>query len=140
MKTFLSVVMTLIVVSSLNLALAQPGGGKGGPNMDPAEMANRQTERMTTALDLNEEQTASIQEINLTYANIMKEARANRTGDRDEMRATMEVIQADRNAEIKTVLTETQYATFMEQQAEQRQKRGERGRGEGRKRKEKPAN
>lgn len=137
MKTFLSVVMTLIVVSSLNLALAQPGGGRGGPNMDPTEMATRQTERMTTALDLNEEQAASIQEINLTYANIMMEAREKRTGDREEMRATMEGIRTDKDAEIKTVLTEEQYATFVKLQAEQREKRGERGRGEGRKRKEK---
>lgn len=140
MKTFLSAVMTLIVASSLNLVIAQPGGGNGGPNMDPAEMAKRQTERMTTALELSEEQAASIQEINMTYANIMVEARENRTGDREEMRATMEGIRTDRDAEIKTVLTEEQYATFVELAAKQRANRGERGKGEGRKRKEKPAN
>ncbi len=140
MKTFLSVVMTLIVISSLNLVIAQPGGGRGGPNMDPAEMANRQTERMTTALELSEEQAANIKEINLTYADIVMEARENRSGDREEMREKMQGIRADRNEELKTVLTEEQYTTYLELEAKQRANRGERGKGEDRKRKEKPAN
>ena len=96
--------------------------------MSPEDMAARQTERMALDLALSQEQVSAVYDINLKYAQIMAEARQNSGGDWASMRETMQGIRAEKDAELKIVLTEAQYT----QHAEAQEQRGQQGKGEGR--------
>ena len=101
--------------------LAQPGGGW---NSDPEQRATQQTVAMTAQLSLSDAQSAKVKEINLKYANKMKEAREKATGDRDAMRATMTTIRQEQDKELQTVMTEEQWQQWVKYRDEQRANRG----------------
>lgn len=104
---------------------AQPGGGW---NTDPEQRANQQTATMTEQLSLSDAQSAKVKEVNLKYANKMKDAREKAAGDREAMRGAMTSIRQEQDAELQTVLTEEQWKQWV---AYREQFRGGRGMGPG---------
>lgn len=107
---------------------AQPGGG--GRNMNPEQRAEQQTAQMTEQLTLSEAQAAKVKEINLKYANQMKEARDKADGDWTSMRETMTTIRGEQDKELQTVLTKEQWTKWAEYREQQRANRGQ-GMGRG---------
>ncbi len=115
-------VLILLVFAAATTATAQPGGGKGG---DPVQRAEMQTQLMIDSLSLSTKQGEKVKDINLKYANKIKEARAaNTDGDWEKMRATMDAIRTEQNAELKTVLTQEQYDRWQKIAEAQMQRRG----------------
>ena len=119
--------LALLLVAGFTLQ-AQPGGG--GRNMDPAERAEQQTAQMTEQLALSEAQAGKVKEINLKYANKMKEARDQAAGDWSAMRETMTALRGEQDKELQTVLTKDQWTKWAEFREQQRANRGE-GMGRG---------
>lgn len=101
---------------------AQPGGG--GRSMNPEQRAERQTAQMTEKLALSDAQAGKVKDINLKYANKMKEARDKADGDWSNMRETMGAIRDEQDKELQTVLTGDQWKKWSEYQEEFRNNRG----------------
>ncbi|MBI5916442.1 MAG: DUF4890 domain-containing protein [Bacteroidetes bacterium] len=133
---FKMLAFSLLFLAAFTVAKAQPGGG--GRGMDPTQRAEQQTVMMSDSLSLSEKQTAKVKDINLKYANKMKEARsANADGDWEKMRASMDAIRTEQDAELKTVLTQEQFDNWARIRENEFKKRGPHGGGPGGK-KEKP--
>ena len=99
---------------------------RGGPP-NAEEMANKQTEHMTEELSLSTDQVAKVEAINLDYAKRIQAAREENAGNRSAMKEIMTAIENEKAAEMKTVLTEDQYKSFEEMQANQAKPKGRRG-------------
>ena len=113
----------LLAAGALSSLQAQPGGG-GGWNADPAQRAKQQTDLMTEKLALSDAQAAKVKEINLKYANKMKEAREKADGDWEAMRGTIGTIREEQDKELQTVMTEEQWQQWVKYREEERAKRG----------------
>lgn len=120
---YLKIFFCFLLVGSFTLAAQAQ---RGRTNMSLEERAEKQTERMTKQLGLSDAQSAKVQELNLKYGEKIKEVRDNADGDREAMRANLETLQTERNAELKTLLTEAQYASHLKTEAERRQRFSER--------------
>lgn len=121
-------VLTLLLSAGRFISMnAQPGGGNW--NADPEQRATQQTALMTEKLALSEAQSAKVKEINLKYANKIKEAREKAAGDREAMRATVGTIRQEQDTELKTVLTEEQWKQWVTYREESRGSRGNFGPG-----------
>lgn len=118
-------IATLFIASlSLHAQQGPPPGG-GGRGMSPEQRAEQQTTVMKDSLSLSTKQLEKVKEINLKYANKMKAARdANQEADREQMRATMDTIHSEHNAELKTVLTKEQYDQWLKVQENHFKHRG----------------
>jgi hypothetical protein len=106
---------------------AQQGGGppSGGRGGDPIQRAEMQTKMMIDSLSLSTKQGEKVKEVNLKYANKQKEARAaNTDGDWEKMRATMDALRTEQNAELKTMLTQEQYDRWQKIAEAQWQRKG----------------
>ena len=116
-------IFALALLFSAGLAAslsAQPGNW----NADPEQRATQQTAQMTEKLSLSEAQSAKVKEINLKYANKMKEAREKSAGDREAMRGAIGSIRQEQDAELQTVLTEDQWKQWVAYREEFRNNRG----------------
>lgn len=88
------------------------------PRENPAE-------EMKTALDISDEQVKKITAINSRMSRQFKKLRADTTITRASASRGMKKILDDRNAEIKSLLTEDQYLKFVAYEAEkEKQRRG----------------
>ncbi len=118
----INVLTTVLFFAAAMTATAQPGGGRGG---DPIQRAEMQTKMMVDSLSLSTKQGEKVKEINLKYTNKMKAARESNTdGDWEKMRATMDAIRTEQNAELKTVLTQEQYEHWQKIAESQMQRHG----------------
>lgn len=100
---------SVLMAVSLTATAQQPGGRRGGGG-DPAQRAEMQTQLMVDSLSLSAKQAEKVKAINLSFAEKQKAARANnQEGDWEKMRATMDSLRNEHNAELKTVLTAEQY-------------------------------
>ena len=103
------------------------GGGPGGPGMrerggrfSAEDMAKRQTEQLGKFVTFTEGQEAKIMEVNKKFAEKMMEMRAGGRGsemsdaERQDMRAQMEQLQADKDKEIRSILSSDQAAKYDE--------------------------
>lgn len=117
----------MLLILSATFTFAQRGE-RGG---DPTERAKEQTVEMTEKLSLSAKQSEKVGEINLKYANKLKEARdANADGDWSTMRETMTQIRQEQNAELKNVMTAAQFEQWEkileERRSQRREKNGQR--------------
>ena len=103
---------------------AQPG--KAARQMDPAVM----TERMSAHLGLSPEQAGKVQQINQRFATRLEEHRRQAESMRAAHQEAMFKLGAQRDAELKEVLTEEQYRKHAEQKQMMQERRHER-RGDG---------
>lgn len=88
----------------------------------PAERAQRQTERMRAELGLTDAQVLKVEVINLKYANAAERLRG-QGGDRRAALQRARELQGQKNEELRTVLTEVQFAQYETQQARERERR-----------------
>jgi hypothetical protein len=106
-------IITLCIAAAMLLcaaAQAQPGN-------TPEQRAKRLTRQMDKTLNLNKTQKKKVAEINLTYA--QKQAELKQRREAEEINATQfhyDILQlvAERNTELKEVLSTSQYNTYME--------------------------
>lgn len=124
MRTTIKIFALALLILAGLAANAQPGSW----NADPEQRATQQTAMMTEKLSLSEAQSAKVQEINLKYANKMKEAREKSAGDREAMRGAIGTIRQEQDAELQTALTEDQWKQWV---AYREEFRGGRGLGPG---------
>lgn len=118
-----NLLVLLLALAAPVFSKAQPGGGNWGG--DPAQRAEKQTEMMAEKCALSEAQTAKVREVNLRFAQKMKDFRAaNPDADRDAMRAQMQTLRAEQDAELKVFLTDEQWELWQKARAEQRSQRG----------------
>lgn len=116
MKTRNLFLVILGVFISIGVA-AQNRQGKGKmQGKTPEERAQKQTEHMTKYLDLSDEQSKKISEINLRYA------KENET-KKEAVKAEREKTKTAKDAELKKVLTPEQYAKFDQKRAENKAKK-----------------
>lgn len=119
------ILMTVMLFAIAIAANAQQGGGPGGRSGDPIQRAEMQTKMMIDSLSLSTKQGEKVKEINLKYANKQKDARAaNADGGWEKMRATMDALRTEQNAELKTMLTQEQYDRWQKIAEAQWQRRG----------------
>lgn len=125
---FAAVLLIMLVFSSQ--AIAQRGQGRR--QMDSEQIAQRQTEAMTAKLELTEEQIPQVKEINLAYANNLKEMREEMraSGDRTQVREKMQNLRYEQFKSLKKVLSKKQVKAYKkmveEQQARMMDRRGNR--------------
>jgi periplasmic protein CpxP/Spy len=101
-------------------------GGFGGQNMDPAEMLKMQTQRLVEQYKLNKDQEAKVTAINKKYSQNQTDFSRMRDAsdeERTKMRDEMQKVQADKNKEIRAVLTADQAKLFDENQKKQEEQR-----------------
>ena len=100
---------------------AQQGGGNGGgggrPQMDPAQMADRQVQQLNEALTLTDAQKTKIKDIIIKASAKQRESMQsmNNSGgepDREKMRAARQEMQKKQSEEIKAVLTAAQLPKY----------------------------
>lgn len=85
--------------------------GEGMRNMPPEDRAKRQTEMMKEALTLTAAQEPKVEAINLKYAKKMDEVRA-ASKDTAVVRKNAAALNTQKDAELKKVLTATQFAQY----------------------------
>jgi Spy/CpxP family protein refolding chaperone len=95
------------------------------------DIANKLTEQMVTTLSLTNEQKDSVAAINLKYATQQGEIFRNQAMEREARRAEIRKLQEEKNAEIKQILTEEQYAKYLESANNPRNREGRGGRNGG---------
>lgn len=107
----------------------RPGGGPGGnrQQMNPEEMLKRQTQRLVEELKLNKDQEAKVTAINKKYSQNQTvdfaKMRDASDEERAKMRDAMQKVQADKNKEIRAILTADQAKLFDENQKKQEEMR-----------------
>ncbi len=128
--------LTLIVLFIGLNTFAQRGERK---EIDPEEFAQKNTERLTEALGLNEEQQAKIYNINLKNAQERKakmeerksEERTKPTKEEHEaMKAEMETKLNAQKEEMKNILNKEQFQKWETIQEKMKERRGDGERGE----------
>ncbi|MDR1738574.1 MAG: DUF4890 domain-containing protein [Candidatus Symbiothrix sp.] len=108
-------VFTALLLCASTMIFAQPGQ-RGQVN--PEEMAKRQTERMKTELKLSDEQVVLVDSINVAYAKKQAELFQSSGDDREAMREKMMALNTEKNKAIEAVLTEEQVKKFKESNAQ----------------------
>lgn len=113
---------------SKSVEQGKPGAGRGDrPQMNPEEMLKRQTQRLIEELKLNKDQEAKVTAINKKYMDKQSgdwsKMRDATDEERTKMRDERMKIQAEKNKEIKAVLTPEQAKLFDENQKKREEMR-----------------
>lgn len=128
-KIFVPIASFIALLMFTPEVFAQQGqGGQGRGNMNPKEMAKRQTDQMNENLDLTADQLPKVEALNLKYADKFMTARNESAGDRDAMRSTMMAINKEKDVELKKILTADQWTKWEAWRKEAREN-GRRRRG-----------
>lgn len=105
----------------------QQGRSGARPQMNPEEMLKRQTQRLVDELKLNKDQEAKVTAINKKYMEKQSfdfsKMRDASDEERAKMREEMQKIQAEKNKEIKAILTPEQVKVFDENQKKREEMR-----------------
>ncbi len=127
MRLRLGAVATMLVGALVFAGAAQAShhGGKMGHG-SPAERAARQTEHMTQALGLSEEQSRQVGEINQKYAT-EAQASMETAASREERHGRMREIMGKRDEELRQVLSEEQYESLQSMRESMRKAHKPRG-------------
>lgn len=96
----------------------RPGGRGDRPQFNPEEMLKRQTQRLVEELKLNKDQEAKLTAINKKYMEKQPfdwaKMRDASDDERAKMREEMMKVQAEKDKEIKTILTAEQVKLYDE--------------------------
>lgn len=115
MKKLGIMLMSLVLVTMV--AKAQPGQR----NVNPEEMAKRQTEQIKEAVGLDAKQEKQVYELNLETGKKMRELREqNQGGGFEGMREKMQEIRADQDKKMQEILSEAQWKKYQKYQEERR--------------------
>ena len=111
-----------IIIAALLMATSV-GFAQQRHQKDPQEKVLIQTERMRAVLDLDEQQYASIRQINEKYAGKRSELKAETAQDKNRRMEERKAIQAEREKEINSVLRPEQRTKWEKVKAERTAKR-----------------
>lgn len=113
--------VTITIFLNLMFAATQIFAQSKLKEMPADERAKLQTERMTSSLKLNQEQTEKVGQINLKYAQKMDPVMQG-SGSKMSRFKAFNSINKDKEAELKGVLTPEQFGQFQKQQQEMKDK------------------
>jgi periplasmic protein CpxP/Spy len=116
----------MIMLSLMLVALtgfAQPGQR----NMDPEDMAKRQTAQIKEAVGLDAKQEKQVYDLNLESGKKMQAMRESQGGNFEAMREKMTEMRAEQDKKMKTILTAAQWKKYEKYQEERRSQRGQGG-------------
>ncbi|WP_289054622.1 hypothetical protein [Carboxylicivirga marina] len=124
----------LVVIALLMMSLiACNTNGQQRKRASAEDMAKHQTEMMEKSLDLSSEQSKTVSELNLKYAEKFKKIKEEAGGDREKMRTLRGELLNKKNDELKEVLSEEQFEKYikLEEERAKEMRNGRRGgRGE----------
>jgi len=135
MKQILNVFLAVIVLFISNNVFAQ---NKTSQKADrtPESMSRRHADKMKAELNLNDEQTQKVYDLNLKYNKEMQTERAQKEKERSAKMEGFKKKKEQKNAELKKILTDDQYEKMLKNQEAQKEKMKQKGK-EGRERKHK---
>lgn len=113
-------VLTMITMMATTAVAQGPGGGGRG-NATPEERAKRLTEMMKESLSLTTAQEPKVSAINLKYAKKMEDVR--KISDTAVQRKTVQNLNKQKDGELKTVLTASQFKEYLKQVEEMKARR-----------------
>lgn len=121
-----------LLVLSVMLAVVVSQAQPGQRNLNPEDMAKRQTEQIKEAVGLNADQEKQVYNLNIEYGKKMKALRDENEGAGFEsMREKMGKLREEQDKKMKGILTEAQWEKYEKFQKE-RMERFRQGRpGEG---------
>jgi hypothetical protein len=94
----------------------RPGGPRGNGQFNPEEMMKRQTQRLVEELKLNKDQEQKVTAINKKYMEKQtgdwQKMRDASDEERAQMRENMRKVQAEKDKEIKAILTADQVKLY----------------------------
>jgi hypothetical protein len=108
--------------------------GKHDERRTPEERADMQAQKLAKKFSLTADQTAKIRQLSLEKATKMEAIKAKNKESRQATGAEMKEIKSSWEGQLKTILTQDQYAQYVkerdEKMAERKEKRGEKNKGE----------
>jgi hypothetical protein len=125
-KNMKTIVMLLMMLATTSVIFAQRGHGRW--HGDPQAMANRQTDKMKSALSLDERQYAAVKNINTFYATKLMTMRKDSTTARESKRTEMQNLRTQKEKEIAAVLSPDQQTKWKNIQSEMKAKHDTLGR------------
>ena len=117
MKKIGMIMLSLMLVALIGMA--QPGQR----NMNPEDMAKRQTEQLKEAVGLDAKQEKQVYDLNLETSKKMQAMREAAGGNFEGMREKMTEMRAEQDKKMKTILTEAQWKKYEKYQEERRAQR-----------------
>jgi hypothetical protein len=121
MKKFGVILMSLLLGAVV--AIGQPGQR----NMNPEDMAKRQTEQIKEAVGLNANQEKQVYDLNLETGKKMRALREqNQGGGFEGMREKMTELRTEQDKKMKEILSEDQWKKYEKYQEERRAQWGNR--------------
>ena len=127
----MNVFFIVIVLFTSNNMFAQDKT-RQKPERTPETMSQRHADKMKSDLNLNDDQTKKVYEVNLKYNKENQANRAKREKERKEKMAAAKQKNDQKNAELKKILTADQYSKMIQNQDAKKEKMKEK-RKEGRK-------
>ena len=121
MKLLMNVFFVAIVLFTSNNMFAQNKSGQK-PERTPESMSQRNADRMKADLNLNDEQTKKVYEVNLKYNKERQANHAKREQERSEKMAAAKKKKDQKNAELKKILTADQYSKMIQNQEANKEK------------------
>jgi len=124
-------ILTLVVAFVALTGFAQQGG-RERREFNPEEMATRRVEQIKKVCNTTDEQNAKLQEYFVKQSKEMQERMqaARESGERPQFdREAMQKQREERNAAIKEILTEEQFAAYEKMEQERRPRGGQGGFG-----------
>lgn len=115
---------TVLIVFIAGLVCTVRGQGKLEAFMNdttPEERAQLQTDHMKQSLTLKEDQTSKVGEINLKYSRKMQDT-YNTAGSKLQKLRKLKSISAEKDKEMKNVLSAEQYSTYEANKEEMKEK------------------
>jgi Spy/CpxP family protein refolding chaperone len=119
--TFKIVAACLLLFAGVTTVSAQRWEG-GPPPFDPEKRAQKQTQLMVDSLSLSAKQGEKVKEINLKYAEKMKELRNNAEVDRDAIWEKMNALRQEQDKELQTLVTAEQWDKWLKVRESERKK------------------
>jgi Spy/CpxP family protein refolding chaperone len=116
-------ILVMALAMASQLTFAQRG------QMDPEKRAERVSADLKQALTLDDATTKKVYDLELVRTQEAKKLREANAGDREAMRESMKGINEKFQTSIKGIFTEEQFKKYQEWQAAEREKRGQRGGG-----------
>ncbi len=101
-----------VLLLSFMLLLSSAIMAQGMKDMSASDRATKLTDWMTKNLNLTTDQVPKVSDINVKYANINEQLKTS-TDTQDQKMATMKTNNAAKEAELKGVLTDSQYKTYL---------------------------
>lgn len=85
--------------------------------LNPEKKAEKRTTKMVEVLQLDEAQTAKVAAINLDHAKKIAAAKERKKAVNKAMNEAREAIHSEKDEQMKAILSETQYKSYLEIQA-----------------------